>query len=333
MNRLVTQFLLLVLLLVSSLPLMAQAKSRSSSHPVPGKLKIWVPAGIVGDNYWIYLNGHIVSTPPHAAEELKHAEVITVATGKLNADGTRESNDGWDVWNADGLVLRMRHEDWDRTINAYLNSGTGDTLHIFQAVELPLYPGEYTVEVAILSTGESNSGPHGTTSFPFVFTRKSSMNVQRGKTAQIYLAIPDRWSNAPAVIPAVPFRRVCPGAQAAPPDVNQLERLVKQYMNDPLVQVLRGADAAGVTPSKGVVVLDLPQEQGGPHEFDGSQIRHIADAIAASNDLPTQRDVDDCQNQFPQFSKSYAQYGKIISDINNDIESFRKLAAKLERAQ
>jgi hypothetical protein len=324
--------ILLVLFFALALPHTGQAASPKRHAPATGALRVWVPAAMVGDDYWIYLNGHVVSSPPHSATDPRTgAGLVTVATGKLDSHASREKNDGWAMWGTKGVVLRMHHENWDNTINNYLNSGSNESLHIFQAVELPLRGGTYTVEVAFLTSGATGGSAYGS-SFPFVISQKRELHVVKGETTRFYQAVPDDWSNTPALAMAVQLDRVCPRGPA-PPDLDQLQRQIKEYLDDPMVKALRAVNTSTLSRSKGVVVLDLPPGKGGSREFNGGQIRHIVDAISATNDFPNQSDVTNCLNRYPQYSRSYAQYGKVIADIDHDLESFRKLAAKLEGSQ
>jgi hypothetical protein len=77
---------------------------------------------------------------------------------------------------------------------------------------------------------------------------------------------------------------------------------------------------------KGVVVLDFPQAQGGTREFDRGQIRYIAKAILQNYLEPSHEDVARCKQTNPEFSQSYVEYDKIISDIENELRFFHRLA-------
>ncbi|HUV70829.1 MAG TPA: hypothetical protein VMW15_14295 [Terracidiphilus sp.] len=41
-----------------------KARPASHSRAANGTLKVWVPAAMIGDDYWIHANGRIVSAPP-----------------------------------------------------------------------------------------------------------------------------------------------------------------------------------------------------------------------------------------------------------------------------
>ena len=53
--------LILFLVLVGIPP---HTNAEHAPKPAPARLTVWVPSGVVGNNYWIYVNGHIVSAPP-----------------------------------------------------------------------------------------------------------------------------------------------------------------------------------------------------------------------------------------------------------------------------
>jgi hypothetical protein len=294
-------------------PHLAQAASTKAAHSAGGTLQVWVPAGLIGADYWIYLNGQIVSAPPHNALESAEDLIMMKVAG------------GWELWNHKGLALKsIRDDGWDRNYSPYsMDTATRDALRLFQPVELPLRVGSYQIDLVVLPQGTVYNS-----SFPFVVSSGWHIEVHKGKTTKLFLSIPSNFTrNAGAR--AVPMYRVCPGAQA-PPDLKQLQGMIQKYLDDPMVKTLRNAS---VTPQhKGRVVLDLSPEQGGSREFDGKQIRYIADTIASHHDFPSQGDVNDCLHRFPQFSKSYAQYGKLLTVIDQDLESFRKLADELEES-
>jgi hypothetical protein len=308
--------MLILLLVLSGLPPHANAQTRvanKSSSAAVGKFRVWVPAGIMGDEYWIYLNGQIVSAPPRRTAHPAVWERIDVEVSS--------TPQGWEIYGPDGLILRTVHENWERSITTYMDSA-GDPLHLFEGFVFALRPGEYTVEVAIYQPGRD---------FPFVITGKWARDIRQGQITRIFVALPDDWTGGagPAYAAAahrVGGNEVCSFDKPAPPDIDELQRLFKRYNADPMVNVLRGVDASLLSRLKGVVVLDLPPDQGGSREFDGRQIWHIANEIPDRYSLPSQNDVAECQAHFPLFSSSYALYGKVISDVESEIESFLNLS-------
>jgi hypothetical protein len=305
----------------------AQGGHNSSSRQAAGTLKAWVPAGMIGDEYWIYVNGKIVSAPPHNSPDRAGRNYLVMATGLLKSQSKR--GDGWQIVTHQSHVLKMHNADYEN-LGSFLQSEneSSEVLSppIFQAVELRLPPGKYNVELAIYSPGNVHGligGPAN--SFPFVITPKIPFGIQPGNTTEFHLAVPDQWSETVAPV-AVQAHRACPNGNPSPPDRNQLERWLKDYTDDPIVEALGEADST----SKRTVVLDLPPASGGKREFDGNQIRHITDAILASHDVPDHEEIEECRSLFPQYSQAYTVYDKTISRIiGKDIEQFRALAAKL----
>ena len=101
-------------------------------------------------------------------------------------------------------------------------------------------------------------------------------------------------------------------------------------MDDPIVKALQYV--ADESP-QGVAVLHLPQAQGGEREFDGKQIRFIADEIANRYWHADHKEVEECRSRFPEFAAAYTEFDELITVVDNDIARFRKLAASLERSQ
>jgi hypothetical protein len=311
--------ILILFLVPTGIPRQKNATPNYAPKPGSGRLTIWVPSGVIGDNYWIYVNGHVVSAPPHNPSDRGSGNFTAVKTKK-----------GWEIWNQNGLILRMIHDDgWDRDFSPYaLDAESREALHLFQPVELPLSAGKYEIDIAVLLPGPSYKS-----SFPFVVSAGWKVDVGLGKPTQLYLSIPDVWANG-SVAPALPaqFHKACPGDVPSPPNVDQVKQKIRAYRDDPIASALRAANARLSHP-KGVVLIDLPLEQGGPREFDGTQISSIVAAISDHNDFPSQSDIQDCQRLYPQFSKSYATYGDLIRFVDNELKSFRKLAASLKQGQ
>ena len=304
-------------LVLIGIPRQTNAVLNGTPKPASARLTVWVPSGVVGNNYWIYVNGHILSAPPHPPSDPD--------SGFVAVKGKK----GWEILNQHGLVLREIHDyGWDRDFSPYdLDAESRDALHLFQSVELPLSAGKYKIDMTALFPG-----PFYKSSFPFAISAGWEVEIEPGKLKQLYLSIPDAWDRS-SIMPASPAaqsNRACPSDVPSAPNRDQVKQKISAYKDDPIANALRTANARLSHP-KGVVLIDLPPEQGGPREFDGAQILAIVAAISEHNDLPSQSDIQDCQRRFPQFFKSYAMYGDLISFVDNELESFRKLAASLKQ--
>jgi hypothetical protein len=305
---------LILFFLLAAYPHHVHAASSKATRSAGGKLQVWVPAGYIGDDYWLYLDGHLVSAPPHNTPE-----------SRTNLLGIKNRN-GWEFWGVEGLVLRsIGDEGWDRDYSPYdKGAAARDGWHLFQPVELPLRAGSHLIDLVVLQQGSDFKG-----SFPFVASSGWQKDIRKGKTTQLFLPVPNNFSNVISIPEAQAFR-LCPGGPA-PPDLGELQGLLKEYSADPMVKALRRVSATAHP--KGRVVLYLPPEQGGAREYDDTQIRHIADTIGYRHNFPKQSDVNECQQRFPQFSKSYARYGELLSAIDKEHETFRKLADELKESR
>ena len=190
---------------------------------------------MIHDNYWIYLNGHIVSAPPHHAPDAGSRNFVSVKT-----------HDGWEIWTKDGLILRSIHDQgWDNRYDPYaLSLASRDALHLFQAVDLPLRAGKYSVDLATLS-GATLSESEWKSSFPFVFTGAWDVDVQPGRTRQLFLQVPEHFDDSVG-LPAAMANRLCNNGPHPPTaaDLDSLQRTIKAYMDDPTVRSLRAARAS-----------------------------------------------------------------------------------------
>jgi hypothetical protein len=305
-----------------SQPLAASPATENSEEPKPpamsstgadpasagsGTLNIFVPR-MVGDNYWIYLNGHLVSAPPHGTPtEASDFLYIPVKSG-------------WEVWDQKGLRLTMSHESF-HGLDEFLNSG-GSAQQFFHPVVMKLDAADYTVDV-VMSSEHKFYGP-GESSFPFVVTRKYETSVRGGDTEQVYIAVPDNYLSNTAIAAAI--NRACPGGSPQAPNLDWLKTTLNEYDADPMVRALQRAAATQGSQSENVVMLDLPSSQGGSREFDRNQIEQIVSVIAANHRLPSHSEITECMDKAPQFSRAYTNYDRLVTRVNQEMDSFRKLA-------
>jgi hypothetical protein len=286
----------------------AAAPQAAAADPVTvGTIKVWMPAGMVGADYWIYVDGHVVGGPPHEAVP---RDTVVVKT-----------SDGWQAWGPNGVVLATHHENWDGRLVSYIHSDPPDPQHIFQATALLFPPGIYSVQGMLLSQHNST--------FPFIVTKTYSVEVKTDRATQLYIAVPDGWSKGPAPLPARAIRAFCPSSSQLP-DFDELQRWASDYMAEPMVQLLEEASSGVRTPGQHVVTLALPAEQGGPREFDGAALAALVDAVTLNNAFPQQDEIARCAAKYPGYAGPYASYGRAIAAIDKDEASFRKLAKDLQ---
>lgn len=332
---------LLALGAANSVPVMAQAGAEASAST--GTLRVFVPAGMVGDEYWIYVNGRIATHPPQP-HHWRHDDLWVI-----RRQFGRAAPHGWELRNDDGFILSMSGEDGEG-IARYINHNFGnvpncsiscadlrDPAHVFEPAELTLRPGAYTVDV-VISSPPSPVSSYPKSNFPFVVTRSYEADVHAGETSGQYFAVPDNWDQGPGASPArAAGNSICGGSLSygGNPNISgigkEAEGLIKAYTSDPMVKLVRAAAATGARPN-GTVVLDLPAEEGGSREFDGLQIQRITDSIALNYSPPEHRELEECRAAFPtEMNRVSVVYGKIIDFINQDIASFHALAAEMKR--
>jgi hypothetical protein len=288
-----------------------------SEEPGKGWLTIWVLAGAVGDNYWVYINGHIVSAPPRKKEPLENIQVDGTLDGKLHI-----------YYEDGGRSLTTIYSDQQFTTNTrsyidrFLNPTSGDASHLFYPVNLRLASGEYEVEVAYLS--HLHWSHFGNNSFPFVTTKTHIAKVSTGQRTQTFVTVSTEWSTLSSG--ALGPTSAC-GSDDGRPNLDYVSKRLKDFTNDPGVQALRGQDISSL--SRPIVAVNLQVPQGGVREFDSTQIKYIANEILANyGDLPNHAGVADCKKKHPQFSKAYHEYDKLISDFEKQLEIFHTIAEK-----
>ena len=280
-----------------------------------GVLRVWVPAGSIGSEYWIYVNGRVMSAPPHASLAEQAVDVST--------------SNGWETWTARGLVLRsIGDEGWDKDHSPYTTDpATLRALRLFQAVDFRLPPGAYSVEIA------TQSGIKQRTWFPFVFSGAwTDREVKAGSTAQVFIQIPRAFKRLHDLRAARP--RLCgydlPASAPSQQMRDALHREVQRYTSDPAVAALRDAKVSFQAQGR-TTRIAFPNAQGGTHEFNGSQVDLMLNSLEAFYNFPTQDEIKECQRKYPRFAQSYGKYGDVVSSVDEALQSFRDFANELKR--
>lgn len=233
----------------------AAHKGQVLDTPPPCEIVINVPSDLEGD-YWLYLNGEIVSAPPNRVKP-------------------------------GGLMLL-------------------------------LYPGKYTVELWVVDADKW---------FPFRMTVKNTVHLALNDGGRILVGGPNNWwsPNPDAPRAARPTFDECElGWQ-----VRYLELEMQEFVSDPLVRALTALNFTVLAePGKFKTVLDLPLEQGGVREFDGTQIKYIAKAIVERyGDEPSHEDVHSCKQRHPEVAQAYDAFDGLLSDVQEKLQLFRTIAA------
>ena len=307
----------LVFVVVTSLLFIVFVSNTAAQKPVGRKssltnsrLRVWIPSGFMGANYWVYLNGRLKSSPPYEA---------ATPRGSFNVISLHDRS-GWEVWTSEGrLTSSLGYEDW---LKSYLASG--DKYNVFHTIEYGVAPGKYTVEIIVSTGGEARS----LSPLPFAITRKYQAVVRPGQTLDVYTGVPLDWYAMRAAIPAA-WASPCNSSSF---DLKGMQASflawARSYQNDPLVKLLHRGRAAYTV---GSPVLELMLAEG-PREFDGLQIERIIGEINVrfSNARHDHNEITNCKRRFPEYSRVFDEYDKTISLIDDDLAALQKLATDLK---
>lgn len=292
----------------------AQAKPHSNApRSTKATLNVWVPGGFIGDKYWIYINGEIASAPPHSAI----ANVQTLIPIHPDSNPSQPIS-GYELWDKDGFVFRMRNEDFDGpdTLQEFM---TGKGKGVFQKTSFKLRPGMYTVDV--LMAHESS------TSYPFSVTHKYYYELEEGTVSNAYIAVPNTWSDPKALSSGMRGLFLCSSGSKEKPDADLVERELTSINNDPVVKEFMGLKPPPAT-ERQTAILYLPDELGGTREYDGEQLRLMAKSIQANhNHYPQHDEVADCRMSLPQYAPIYDNFDVLINSIERLFRSFDSIAA------
>ncbi len=264
-----------------------------------GLMKLWLPSGVVGDTFWVYVNGRLLSSPPHGTHK-----------SNLNFVPVSDGSGSWEGFSPEGRVITSSRLD------EYLRSG--DPYGIFSPIELEVSSGRYTVEMMIPGSQRGS----------FLFSQKSDVAVPAGKSADVYLSVPLGFSIMP--LPVAARQSFGYGLCLPRPeqfDLNaasdQLIQWGVRYRNDPLRAAMMRA-ATILRPSDRLVTLNVDRE---PREYDGEQVKILIQRFEAP---PFESgDIEVCRKLLPQYSETFSEFRTTIETVFRDREIFDKLAADL----
>lgn len=228
-------------------------------RPLQGTLVMKVPRGLLSvpgcsEDYWLYVNGQIVSAPPRASFEpipgLTYLErnSISALTEWWDNRGVLAGSEG-------GRFTYMR---------------PGIRERLFQERSIHLAPGSYIVELLTRAEGRR--------SFPFAAARMKAQIVA-GKTEILEFGVPDDTKD----IPYIPFRPAWGNPFGNTQDQldhmrDQLDHTVQNYESDPIVPVLnkmlRNLRNLKKSSHPGVFA-DLPASMGGGRYLDEIQVSRL----------------------------------------------------------
>jgi hypothetical protein len=184
------------------------------------------------------------------------------------------------------------------------------------ALEEP--PGQYTIDV--LTEGNSSN----CTSFPFGISKQYTATVVNGETEIVTIDM-DEAKQVGISCPVTAFR--CPHSVS---DVHDQLQTMTDFRSDPVVIATIGLKASLLSKSEGTVVIDLPDEDGGPREFSTVQIAHIANAILLKYrglHITDPSQLNTCYDSDPDYRPLYDQWKKVLEDYKDRLNVYETLGS------
>lgn len=280
-----------------------------------GTLVIQVPRGLLpSDDYWVYVNGKMVSAPPRAPFVSLNSEFMHVSAG-TDAAPRDEYRD------AAGRVASSAAGRW-----TFYREGVKE--RVFDKIVLTgKAPGKYRVE---LMTRSENK--------PFPFTVAGSEVQAGGGSTEIELAIPpgtDEMYIVQALRCSACNVSIHPPAQTLDFIHADLNRTVAAFEANPMVPLLDDILVnLSITPGKHPTIsAALPLAMGGGRELDGRQITLILTALTNNYEFsPIDRNTK-LQGAEPPTPQLAAALSLRISKHNARIDNYRKIITALEQAK
>jgi hypothetical protein len=290
----------------------ASAAGARTAHPITGTLVIRVPAGIIGTQYWVYVNGDIVSAPPHEPFPTFAPDTIVVPL-----------DNGMELWNQSGRVLGVENERYTHRPQDFEKA--------FQSIELTNVSAPSRYEVTLMVAGNPKDG--SLSWFPFVTTaNKQRIEIAAGETATLDLAPPREWAPGPraARLKALPSNFGAP-AELARQWQDELQKQMKLYDEDPVVRALLpvATQFSAAQPARARVEVELPLALGGRRTLDAAQIDAIVTALVSRYRMET----GDMRRAFGSENAALsAQFEHAVEAFNANIEALRPAIADKLRA-
>lgn len=290
----------------------AAADDSNTVRPLLGALTIRVPEGIIGDDYWVYVNKHIVRAPSQDSTSDAASDFIRVATPN-----------GMKFYDKSGLAAESEQGQF-----TYLRDGISDTL--FQEVVIKLAPGNYVVEMMC----KNDQGPE----FPFYVTKaQSDVQLNAGDSQTVAFGLPLGWTDSASAAGAA---AVAASGPVTAEEATQLQKNFQdwnhRYEQDPLVQALSNVQRNfAFTPPLGpTVYVDLPENVGGPRELDADQIDATIKKIVSSYEFSLDAtDRGRWQAAGSNFVQFYDQFSGQVDAYNKMVEGLHSIVDKLQQAQ
>jgi hypothetical protein len=271
-------------------------------RPLTGTLHILVPTGLLGADYWVYVNDRLVSEPPHdLATTLAAKDLVRVPTG-----------DGFEFWDGKGRVIATVGDRF-----TFLREDMKGEHVLFTDLSLPIAPGTY--EVAVMARAMTDE------SYPFSLVQTKAQ-VVGGQTSDVMMTFPRNYNIGPVSAPP----RAAIGCSTAAAD--ELRDIQQRYSADRLARALQQLEAAfGYNPpQQPTAILDLPEAWGGAREYSAAQIDDMVSSLSMRYAMGLSDDYrTSCR---PISGPAVDQLVTFAQDFDHRIDALREISRKLRQA-
>jgi hypothetical protein len=290
-----------------------------TARPLQGTLIVNVPRGwLPSQDYWLYVEGQIVSAPPYGPFANFGREFIRSTNSR-----------GLAFFDANGIAAESQGNYF-----TYIRPGLLE--RVFESQKpIQLAPGKYVVELLTRAVNKS---------FPFAVARIEAQ-ISAGKTKEIWFGISADTEEVPAL--ALAFGRCyncrcgnCSWVNHPPEETleyiqNEFNKAVQQYEEDPIVAVLNQVLLnLSVTPSsQRRVFANLPDSMSGGRELDARQVSLIIEDLKMKYEFPSIYENSSLRSAASPIPQLAAHIALKIGEHNTRIVNFRQIVKALEQAK
>ena len=300
--------------------LWAVAPVVAHAQATPAVLSVLVPAGAIGNNYYVYVDRKIAARPPHKPVGQPRA-LMLVQTDTENG-----------FWDANGRVLRSVNGEWDTQSRTRLSDPAWrSTLGLFNLIDITVQPGRRVIEILALPPDSLPVERQLSARKAWLITGPLEVSVGPGQKRELVIPPPLEIDGLVAYMiratgPCVGVRRASNGM----PDIDWLGKQKDAYLNDPLVRAMLRVDKAKLGASNGLMRINLPQDLGGERELDEVLVPYLAQVILWRHVFPSRESVEGCKKFAPQHASVFDQYSSTVNVLREQQRQFEELATLLK---
>lgn len=301
-------------------PVVAHAQATAKKGASPTILSVLVPAGAIGNNYYVYVDRKIAARPPHKPVGQPLALML------VQTDTANEFRD------ANGRVLRSVNGEWDTESTTRLSDRSWrSTLGLFNLIEIAVQPGRRVIEILVLPRDSLLAERQLSARKPWLITRPLEVSVDPGQRRELVIPPPLEIDGLVALMARATGPCVgVPLASNGMPDIDWLGKRKDAYLNDPLVSAMLLVDKGKLLASNGLMRIKLPQELGGERELDEVLVPYLAKVILWRHDFPSRKSVEGCKKVSPQHASVFDQYSSTVNALREQQRQFEELATLLK---